>query len=79
LWRVKKRGPRIFTAEELVRNGYPSSPDPEAIYAVFDVEPDSFYHGWKWDFARLPGKRVGVASAEPFAVSLVDVLSVHRL
>ena len=79
LWRVMQRGPRIFTAEELVRNGYPSRPDPEAIYAVFDVEPDSFYHGWKWDFARLPGKKTGFASAEPFSVSLVDVLSVHHL
>ena len=79
LWRIKKRGPRIFTAEEPLRNGYTARPDPEAIYAVFDVEPDSFYSGWKWDFARLPGKQTGVASAEPFAVSLVDVLSVHQL
>jgi hypothetical protein len=79
LWRIKKRGPRIFTAEELLRNGYPSSPDPEVIYAVFDVEPDSFYSGWKWDYAKLPGRKAGLASAEPFAVSLVSVLAVHRI
>ena len=79
LWRIKKRGPRIFTAEELLRNGYPSSPDSEVIYAVFDVEPDSFYTGWRWDFAKLPCKKTGFASAEPFAVSLVDVLAVHRV
>lgn len=78
LWRIKKRGPRIFTGEELIRNGYPSTPDPEVIYAVFDVEPDTFYTDWKWDYARLPGKRTGFASAEPFAVSLVDLLTVHR-
>lgn len=78
LLRIKKRGPRIFTAEELLRNGYPSSPDPEVIYAVFDVEPDSFYNDWKWDYARLPGKKAAFASAEPFAVSLVSVLAVHR-
>lgn len=79
LWRIKKRGPRIFTAEELLRNGYPSSPDPEVIYAVFDVESDSFYNGWKWDYAKLPGKKSGFASAEPFAASLATVLSIHRV
>lgn len=79
LLRIKKRGPRIFTAEELVRNGYPSIPDPEVIYAVFDVEPDTFYNGWKWDYAKLPGKKAAFASAEPFAVSLVSVLGVHRV
>jgi hypothetical protein len=78
LWRIKKRGPRIFTAEELLRNGYPSSPDPELIYAVFDVEPDCFYNSWQWDYAKLPGKKTSFASAEPFAVSLVGVLAVHR-
>ena len=79
LWRIKKRGPRIFTAGELLRNGYPSAPDSNVIYAVFDVEPDSFYIGWRWDFAKLSGKKSGFASAEPFAVSLVDVLAVHRV
>jgi len=79
LWRIKKRGPRIFTAGELLQNGYPSKPDPEVIYAVFDVEPDSFYSGWKWDYASLPGRKVAFASAEPFAVNLVSVLSVHRI
>lgn len=79
LWRIKKRGPRILTAEELLRNGYPSNPDPEVIYAVFDVEPDTFYNDWKWDYAKLSGKKASFASAEPFAVSLVSVLAVHRV
>jgi hypothetical protein len=79
LWRIKKRGPRIFTAEELLRKGYPCSPDPEVIYAVFDVEPDPFYHGWKWDYARLPGRKAAFAAAEPFSVSLVGVFSMHHV
>lgn len=78
LWRIKKRGPRIFTAEDLLRSGYPTQPDTDVIYAVFDVEPDSFYTDWKWEYANLPGKKSAYASAEPFAVSLVNVLSVHR-
>ena len=78
LWRIKKRGPRIFTAEELVRKGYPSQPDSDAIYAVFDVEPDSFYSGWNWDYSALEAKKSGYASAQPFAVNLVDILAIHR-
>jgi hypothetical protein len=74
-----KRGPRIFTAEELLRNGYPATPDPEVIYAVFDVEPDTFYNGWKWDYTKLPGRKVAFGSAEPFAVCLVNVLAVHLI
>jgi hypothetical protein len=79
LWRIKKRGPRIFTAEELLRDGYPLKPDLDVIYAVFDVESDSFYTGWKWDYTRLPGKKTGFGSAGPFAVRLVDVLATHRI
>jgi hypothetical protein len=79
LWRIKKRGPRVFTSEELVRNGYPSQPDPEIIYAVFDIEQDSFYTGWRWDYAKLAGKKTGLSSAEPFAVRLVDVLAIHHV
>jgi predicted component of viral defense system (DUF524 family) len=77
LWSIKKRGPRIFTAEELLRRGYPSQPDPDAIYAVYDVEPDPFYKDWKWDYPALKGKKVGYASAQPFAVSLVEILNIH--
>ena len=77
LWRIKKRGPRIFTAEELLRRGYPSQPDPDAIYAVFDVEPDIYYKGWEWDYSALKGKKSGYASAQPFAASLVEILATH--
>jgi hypothetical protein len=79
LWRIKKRGPRIFTAEELLRRGYPSQPDSDAIYAVFDVEPDTFYQNWGWDYTALRGRKPGYASAQPFAVSLVDIMAIHQL
>ena len=78
LWKIKVRGPRIFTANELLQKGYPSTPDPNAIYAVFDVEPDSFYLDWKWEYSRLSGRQGARTSAEPFTVSLANVLAVHR-
>jgi len=77
LWRIKVRGPRIFTADELVQNKYPSDPDQNAIYAVFDIELDTFYKGWEWDYSKLKGRKTGHSSAEPFAVSLIDVLDTH--
>ncbi|KAF0175453.1 MAG: Uncharacterized protein FD161_3348 [Limisphaerales bacterium] len=81
LWRIKRSGPRLFTAEELLRLGYPPALNPkaDAIYAVYDVEPDDAYVGWKWDYASLRGKKEGRQSAQPFAVSLADVLAVHRI
>lgn len=79
LWQIKVRGPRIFTAEDMLRKGYPSTPDGDAIYAVFDVEPDPFYEGWKWDYSRLRRRGMSRFSAEPFTVSLVEVLAIHRL
>jgi hypothetical protein len=79
LWRIRKRGPRIFTGEELLKHDYPLKPNPEMIYAVFDVEPDSFYEGWKWNYAKLAGRKIGMASAEPFATHLINVLSTHEM
>ena len=77
LYRILKRGPRLFTNEELRKRGYPRESASDAIYAVFDVAPETFYSGWKWDYANLSGRRTGRRSAEPFAVRLVDVLAIH--
>ncbi|PAW64021.1 MAG: hypothetical protein B9S34_13360 [Opitutia bacterium Tous-C1TDCM] len=79
LFRIKQRGPRVFTSEELLRHGYPAQPSPDVIYAVFDVEPDTFYAGWEWRFELLKGRKLGILSAEPFAVSLAEVLATHRV
>ena len=81
LWRIKASGPRLFTAEELLRLGYPPElyPKLDAIYAVYDVEPDQAYAGWHWDYASLHGKGAGRQSAKPFAVALADVLAVQQL
>ena len=77
MFRIKQRGPRVFTGSELVKHGYPLQPSPDAIYAVFDVEPDAFYEGWAWRYELLKGKKTGPQSAEPFAVSLAAVLAIH--
>lgn len=79
LFRVKQRGPRVFTGMELLKRGYPLQPSPDVIYAVFDVEPDVFYEDWEWRYKLLNRKKIGLQSAEPFAVNLAEVLAIHRV
>ena len=81
LWRIKTSGPRLFTAEELLKLDYPKELDakPDAIYAVYDVEQDEAYEGWQWDYTSLQGKKSGRQSAKPFAVTLTEVLAVQKV
>lgn len=79
LFRIKQRGPRVFTGDELLKHGYPLQPPPDAIYAVFDVEPDLFYDGWEWRYELLNRRKPGLQSAEPFAVNLAEVLAIHHV
>lgn len=76
LWRIQKRGPRLFSNAELLKRGYPRESTSDAIYAVFDIAPDLFYVSWSWDYSKLPGRKTGRSSAEPFTVKLVDVLAI---
>lgn len=78
LLKITNRGPRIFTGNELVAKGYPKKASSEDIYAVFNVEPDSFYSNWEWDFAALANRKKGRSSAQPFTACLAEVLSCQR-
>lgn len=78
LLKITNRGPRIFTGKELVAKGYPKNASVEDIYAVFNVEPDSFYSRWEWDFSELAKRQKGRSSAQPFTASLAEVLSCQR-
>jgi hypothetical protein len=48
LFRLTKPGYKVFTAIDLIKDGYPGAATGE-IYAVFEVEPDVAYVGRKWD------------------------------
>jgi hypothetical protein len=48
LFRLTKPGYKVFTTNDLIKDGYPGAADGE-IYAVFEVEPDVTYVGRKWD------------------------------
>lgn len=80
LFRIRRKGPRIFSGKQLLEKGYPSDlkPGTNEIYAVYDVEPDKSYTGLTWSFSKLRGRKPGRQSANPFAVSLTDVLAIQR-
>jgi hypothetical protein len=52
LFRLKKPGYKVFTAEDLKKVDYPGRANGE-IYAVFELEPDNAYEGQQWDGEAL--------------------------
>jgi hypothetical protein len=90
LFRLKQKGYKVYTAEELVKRGYPN-PGGE-IYAVFEIEADEAYHGREWDGERLQEvikdfvsrrtyrkvESLGRTSPYPRVLSLRDLLKAMR-
>lgn len=52
LFRLKKPGYKVYSANDLLSEGYPGTAGGE-IYAVFEVELDPVYAGRKWDGDKL--------------------------
>ena len=52
LFALRNPGYRVFTANDLLKSGYPGRAGGE-IYAVFEVERDAAYAEVSWDGARL--------------------------
>lgn len=86
-----KQGYRVFTAEDLVKNGYPGSAKGD-IYGIFDVEDDPAFDGQKWDGPKLQKamatfesrrryrvvKNLGHFSAHPRVLSLRELLTAMK-
>lgn len=72
-----KQGYRVFTAEDLVKNGYPGSAKGD-IYAVFEVESDPAFEGQKWDGAKLQQAMASFESRRSYrTVNSLGRLSAH--
>lgn len=74
LWRIKSKGPRVFSAEDLIEKGY-SSPS-QNNYLVIEIEKivESEFDNVSWDFKKLKNYRGGNASAWPFTASLAELM-----
>ncbi|HAV02778.1 MAG TPA: hypothetical protein DCW95_06250, partial [Chryseobacterium sp.] len=76
LWRIKSKGPRVFSREDLIRKGYP---DPSADhYLVIEIEQvtEPELQNKQWDFRKLANYQSGRASGLPFTASLVEFASI---
>lgn len=75
LWRIVSRGPKVYSKEDLIKKGYPSSPSQDN-YLVIQIEAvkDAEYQKVIWDFSRLSNYSSGRASAFPFTASLTELM-----
>jgi predicted component of viral defense system (DUF524 family) len=74
MWRIKDKGPRVFSKQELIKRGYKDpSQDFYLVYEVENVESSEFASA-VWDVRELKEYEGGRGSALPFAVSLTELM-----
>jgi hypothetical protein len=74
LWKIVRRGPRVFSKTDLIRKGYPS-PSQES-YLVIQLErvTDPEFEVVRWNFKHLKNYSSGRASAFSFTASLAELM-----
>jgi len=74
LWEVKGDGPKIYTKEKMIKEGY----ETENSYLVYEVKKAdlSDFNYAKWDFKKLKKYQSNRQSAVPFSVSLSELMQV---
>jgi len=76
LYRVVRRGPRVFAAETLKARGYPHDLS-RPFYLVYDIGPleeSNPLKGYRWALSGIPGWIGGRNSALPFGVTLSEMM-----
>ncbi len=73
-WRIKSRGPRIFSKEDMLSKGYPSPSQDN--YLIIEVErvTDIEFKDVQWDFKKMKNYLFGRRSAYPFTASLSELM-----
>ena len=76
LFKVLETGPRIFSRQDLLKKGYPSSPtlDYYLVYSITPVVEKEFRHR-EWNISGLKGYRRGRGSALPFSSTLTELMN----
>ncbi|AKP51497.1 DUF2357 domain-containing protein [Cyclobacterium amurskyense] len=74
LWRIVKKGPRLFSQGDLIKKRYPSP--SQYNYLVFEIEPvsDPEFENVKWDFRKLNNYVSGRPSAIPFTANMAELM-----
>ncbi len=74
LWRIKEKGPRVFSKDQMLKTGYTRpSGDSYLVYRVEMVTDDAF-DNVEWDLTKLEKYESGRKSAFPFAVTLTELM-----
>lgn len=78
LWRIVSKGPKVYSKEDLLSEGYPGPRKDN--YLVIQIEPvtDTEFNGVSWDFRKLKNYSTGRASALPFTTSLTELMK-HKI
>lgn len=76
LFKVLERGPRIFSKQDLLRNGYPSEPKKD-FYLVYKIKPveEEEFQNVRWNILKLEGYKRGNLSAIPFTATLTELMN----
>ena len=75
LWKIISRGPKVFSKDDLMRQGYPSPSQDN--YLIIQIEPvtDLEFRNVRWNFKNLTNYSSGRASAFPFTTNLTELMN----
>ncbi|GAB3667733.1 hypothetical protein GCM10028791_43380 [Echinicola sediminis] len=75
LWKIKHRGPRVFSKQDMIKRNYPSN-NPRSHYLVIELEKviDPELQGLSIDFKSLANYSSKNASAYPFFTTLTELI-----
>lgn len=75
LWKIVSRGPKVYSKDDLIRKGYPTTPSQDN-YLVIQIEPvtDAEFQNVMWNFRRLLNYSTGRLSPLPFTTSLTELM-----
>lgn len=77
LWRIKSRGPKVFSKQDMNNKQYPKlMEDMQEYYLVIEIEPiiENEFINVSWDFRNLSNYKGRHASAFPFTTSLTELM-----
>lgn len=75
LFKVVEKGPRIFSKQELIKKGYPTTPSQD-FYLVYKIDPipEIEFQSRNWNISKLKNYREGRAAALPFSATLTELM-----
>lgn len=77
LWKVKGKGPKVWSREDLEKRGYPKKPSqPHYLILELEAVTDEAFLGLQWQFKKLANYQAGRASAFPYTASLRELMQV---